>query len=858
MTHLRPESAGKACDLLARELAGLRDAGGDLRDLPPRVRELLARVALDEMYQFVAILLPDGTLLDANEPALTAGGIRREDVIGRPFWEARWWTISPATQDALRAAVARAAGGEFVRYEVDVLAGAGGRERVTIDFSLRPVRDTSGAVAFLVPEGRDITARRLADAELVRRGAELRALYDRLRAADEAKTRFFANVSHELRTPLALVLGPIERLLADARFEGDARRSLEVVERNARTLLRHVTDLLDVARIEAGAAAPAFAAVDLARLVRLTAAHFEGLARDRRVDFLVHAPPLDAEVDPAQIERLVVNLVANAFKFTPDGGRVRVTLAREGDRARLEVADSGPGIPATDREAVFERFRQLDGGEARRAGGVGLGLAIARDFAAQHGGSIAVRDAPEGGALLEVLLPLAAPAGARVRREASAPTDVELARAAASMLRTPPPATLPAVAPADRPLVLVVEDNPEMNDFLRAALAPEFRTEAAHDGDEGLALAVSIRPDLVLADVVMPGSGGEALLRAARARPELAGVPIVLLTADVDEALRTRLLGEGAADYVTKPVSIPELRARISNLVKMKRARDVLRAELAEQAEDVGRLAEEVARRKRELQTALEAMRFAREEAERASAQKTSLMHLVSHELRTPLSSLLLQLERLRRDAASLSPQHAHVVARMRGSTVRLVDLVESLLEFERIESGRFHPTPEPLDLAALAAEVVDELRPQAEQKGLALELDAAPGLPPLASDHRLVRVVLVNLVANALKFTDAGRVRVALGAGDGAHRIAVRDTGRGISAEDQARIFEPFEQLEVLARKHTPGIGLGLTLVREVVQALGGAISVESEPGAGSAFTVSLPSAPAQHPAAPAPATAR
>jgi signal transduction histidine kinase len=160
----------------------------------------------------------------------------------------------------------------------------------------------------------------------------------------------------------------------------------------------------------------------------------------------------------------------------------------------------------------------------------------------------------------------------------------------------------------------------------------------------------------------------------------------------------------------------------------------------------------------------------------------------------------------------------------------------------------------EPLDLSALAADVIDEHRQQAETKGVALEVACAPSLPPLESDPRLVRLVLVNLVGNALKFTDRGRVSVSVDATAGEHRVTVRDTGRGISPDDQARIFEPFEQLETLAKKHTPGVGLGLTLVRELVQALGGRVQVESKIGVGSAFTVTLPARSAA-PSPPAPA---
>jgi signal transduction histidine kinase len=684
-----------------------------------------------------------------------------------------------------------------------------------------------------------------APAELARVNAELRGQLLRVRELDELRTRFFADVSHELRTPLALVLGPLERVLSRADLPGEDRQGLEVAARNARALLGHVNDLLEIARLEAGQVRLDRIPVDLGRLVRIACSHFDALSHERRIDFQVDAPPLEVDVDPGRVERVLVNLVSNALDFTPPEGRIRVAVRAGPEGARIEVADSGPGVPPGRREEVFQRFRRIEDA-GRRRGGIGLGLAIARDLVELHGGRIAVREAPEGGALFTVDLPLRAPADQAVGPARPAPEASPLAREAAEALAARPAAPAPAApgpdAPPERSLVLVVEDNPEMNDFLRAALAQDFRVEGAHDGAEALALALRLRPDLVLTDVIMPGLGGEGLLAAIRSHPDLAFVPVVFLTARADEALRARLLADGAQDYVTKPVSIPELRARVGNLAAMKRARDVLQVEIAEQAEDVGRLAEEVARRKRELQTALDSMRFAREQAERASAQKTSLMHLVSHELRTPLSALVLQLERLRRDEGSLDDRQRQVVERMRVSTARLVDLVESLLRFDQIQSGRLAARPEPFDLGRLAAEVTDEVRPQAEGKGLALEVAAPPDLPPLDSDPRLVRLVLVNLLGNAIKFTERGGVSVSVAAVPGAQRVLVRDTGRGIAPADLARIFEPFEQLETLARKHTPGVGLGLTLVRELVQALGGTVQVESAPGRGTDFTVSFP----------------
>jgi signal transduction histidine kinase len=179
----------------------------------------------------------------------------------------------------------------------------------------------------------------------------------------------------------------------------------------------------------------------------------------------------------------------------------------------------------------------------------------------------------------------------------------------------------------------------------------------------------------------------------------------------------------------------------------------------------------------------------------------------------------------------------------MRSATQRLTGLVESLLEFARMESGRVSLEPELLDPARLAGEALEELRPHAQAKGLEISGPPPGSVPHLETDARLLRLVLLNLISNAIKFTEAGSVTVTIAADGEEHRIAVRDTGRGIEPSDHSRIFEPFEQLEELARKHTPGVGIGLALVREMVGSLGGQIALESQVGQGSTFTVSLPS---------------
>jgi signal transduction histidine kinase len=452
------------------------------------------------------------------------------------------------------------------------------------------------------------------------RAIRVRQLSRRVKELDQLKTQFFADVSHELRTPLALVLGPTRKLLATGELTAEQREDLEVIERNARTLLKRVNDLLDIAKLEAGKMGLSYAEVDLARLLCLTAAHFEVLAQERRVSLSLDTPrAVPARADPEKLQRVFLNLLSNAFKFVPDGGRVRCELRVEGDRAIAAVEDNGPGVPREFREAIFERFRQGEDATHRPFGGTGLGLAIAKEFVALHGGTIAVGDGKPRGARFSVVLPLVAPSDADAPAAAGAGDDI--ARQMLDELRQRRPNGEPGRAPTpkgpahpqagaptpetSRALVLVVEDNPAMNRFIARTLEDDYRVATAFDGREGLEKALALRPDLILSDLMMPRMRGDALLGEVRAHAELDTVPVVLLTAKADDELRVKLLRAGAQDYLTKPVLAEELRARVANLVTMKRVRETLQAELASQGHDVTALARDLTTRQRELQASL-------------------------------------------------------------------------------------------------------------------------------------------------------------------------------------------------------------------------------------------------------------
>jgi|GEM_PF-1879954 len=419
---------------------------------------------------------------------------------------------------------------------------------------------------------------RRASSLLERTRDEVARLYRKARQVDELKTRLFAGVSHELRTHLALVLGPAERLASIPIGDAGVRREVDLIAQNARTLVHYVDDLLEITKLEARSVEPEYAETDLARLTRFVASNFELAAQAKGMTYVVETPPsLPAQVDPAKVQRVLLNLISNALKFTPDRGRVRVTLGEDPIRGRVlfEVADSGPGIAPDRRDAVFNAYVQNAGRTARSHAGTGLGLPIAREIVVLHGGSIAIETAAEGGASILVELPRTAPPGTTVESagsEASSRAVAAEARSFVEEIRRASPATASLSGRQGGPVVLVVEDSPDMNDAICTLLRQDYWVASAFDGQEGLRMALELAPDLVLTDVMMPGMSGEELLRALRERPELAATPVIALTAVAEEESRVRLLREGARDYVTKPFRPEELLARVESAIAERRA----------------------------------------------------------------------------------------------------------------------------------------------------------------------------------------------------------------------------------------------------------------------------------------------
>ncbi|WP_405137130.1 SpoIIE family protein phosphatase [Nocardia sp. NBC_01388] len=415
----------------------------------------------------------------------------------------------------------------------------------------------------------------IADAEAqaaqVRRTAELAEL-------DRAKTQFFTGVSHELRTPLALITGPAQDALTDGRFPLPApqRDRVEIIRRNAGRLRRMVDTLLDFSRIEDGRLSCEPVAVEVDALTRGIAESFAPALERAGLGLVLDCPVNHRAVliDPALWERIVLNLLSNAVKFTL-AGEIHVGLRIVDNVVELEVRDTGVGIPPADLPHIFERFRQVRGTQGRSHEGSGIGLALVQELAQLHDGYADVVSEVGKGSTFTVRIP------ARFTETPArwTPTNSIVDDYVTEAMQWLGPATGNADNPlarnpSDGDTVLIAEDNADLRRYLAGLLEPAYTVTLAADGNEALRQARSLRPDLVLADVMMPGLDGFALLRALRADPATAGTPVVFLSARAGEEAAAEGLAAGADDYLTKPFSSTDLLARVRSNLHLARLRN--------------------------------------------------------------------------------------------------------------------------------------------------------------------------------------------------------------------------------------------------------------------------------------------
>jgi signal transduction histidine kinase len=666
---------------------------------------------------------------------------------------------------------------------------------------------------------------------------EERKRAEALAEIDRAKTAFFSNVSHEFRTPLTLMLGPLEDELAENTLGPASHDRLALVHRSGLRLQKLVNSLLDFSRIEAGRVQAVYEPTDLATLTTDLASNFRSAMEKASLQFHVNCPQLaePVYVDREMWEKIVLNLLSNAFKFTLEGS-VTITLRSVAEGVELSVQDTGTGIPAQEMPHLFERFHRIKDARGRTFEGTGIGLAIVNELVKLHGGSVRAESELDKGSVFRVCIPFGVShlpgkrigsehllASTALHSEAYVEEALRWLPDDSSMndTKSGPPVedeVGEAPAPGTRDTcpgkrVLLADDNADMRQYIERLLSSEYVVTAVANGEEALRAARKQLPDLVLTDAMMPGLDGFGLLRALRADPLTAMVPVILLSARAGEESRIEGLDAGADDYLIKPFSARELTARIRAALTLADVRREAQAEL----------------RKRET------------ELRRANEELEQFAYSASHDLKEPLRMVTAYSQLLsRRSSPKLDAQEKEFLARVLQGAQRMDTLLADLLRYARAASEP-ELSDKAVELNSVFERALGNLQAAIEESRA--QISCGP-LPALFVEPIRLQQVFQNLVGNAIKYRrQEKRVCVKLSARreDSEWIFSVEDNGLGIEPQYQRQIFGLFKRLH---NDGLSGSGLGLAICQRTVEHYRGRIWVESKPGDGATFFFALPAA--------------
>jgi len=387
---------------------------------------------------------------------------------------------------------------------------------------------------------------------------------ERLKELDHMKSRFFANIAHEFRTPLTLILGPVENLIGETKNTND-KNQLIVVKNNASRLVKLVNQLLDLSKLEAGAIKLDYVSEDIIPFLKANTFAFQSIADQKniKIKFNSITDSLIMRFDRDKLEKIFSNLLSNAFKFTPTNGSVNVTATVAGDTVRITVKDSGYGIPEADLPYVFNRFYQ-SGKVVRSTAGSGIGLELTKELVEICGGLIGVHNPASGGAEFYFTLPI--PEAEKndqnisYQKSTQANINLEDARANASLIQN-------EITSESEQLILIIEDNEEVRDFIVSSLQSGYQIITAVNGEDGITKALEAIPDLIITDVMMPVKDGLDVCRTLKEDEKTSHIPVIMLTAKADIESKIEGLQTGADDYLAKPFHTKELLVRMQNLI---------------------------------------------------------------------------------------------------------------------------------------------------------------------------------------------------------------------------------------------------------------------------------------------------
>ena len=688
--------------------------------------------------------------------------------------------------------------------------------------------------------------------------AELEASNQKLRELDEAKNRFFANVNHELRTPLTLLIAPLESLIQQtgASRPQEELDLLNTMHGNSMRLLKLINDLLDLVRLESGQAKVSTQRVNVQDFINGLATAVRGIAKDKLIQLHVH---VDAELgivlaDPEKMERICLNLLFNALKFTAANGSVSFSANKVDGWLSIEVRDTGMGIPADQLQHIFNRFWQADTSSRRKFQGMGIGLALVKELSEVQGGNVVATSEVGRGTTMTVSLPLhqggpSAPedepkeAPAVASADADAPKNkdwiaelyrrAELFPAMTSLQATLRPVET-GIGRSRKPKLLIADDEPDMLRFLKSQLSATFEVIEAVDGQQAVEKAAQFLPDVILSDMMMPEKDGLQVCRELRERSITRSIPVVLLTARADEQTKIDCLAAGANDFLAKPFSLTEVMVRLKNLVDSR----LFQKELVVQ--------------KQQLESALEQIK----ETESMLVQNEKLASLgrlsagLIHEINNPLNYARQGLHILGRSTKSLPEEeradYAETVKDVEDGVNRVIQIISDLRSFTR-NTNQLNQAFDLKNVVATGMRFFSHVW----KDGIQHEVDIPEGLEIQGDSNQFVQV-LINFIQNAIdamatkQYAEGESACIKLSAHTRRDKVifSVKDNGPGIPLGIRDKIFDPFFTTKDVGQ----GMGLGLSICNRIISDHGGRIEVQSKPGQFTDFILELPSTDSIH----------
>jgi DNA-binding response OmpR family regulator/nitrogen-specific signal transduction histidine kinase len=421
---------------------------------------------------------------------------------------------------------------------------------------------------------------------------------NKMQELDHMKSRFFANISHEFRTPLTLIQAPIEELRK--QFQHSSKRSLELfqtVKRNTKRLQDLINQILDISKLETGKVQLQVSEGNLEQFIRPIILSFLSLAESKNIKYVydLHIASDSVFFDRDKVEKILTNIISNAFKFTSGGGRIRISceyITSLADNTpayiTIKVADTGRGIPRENTDRVFDRFYQVSDSDSRIAEGTGLGLALTKELVDLYRGDISV-DSQEGkGSTFTVKLPVSQNLFTEEERVGISALQDDEAEPSKSVLDRKESECFDVKedlineAAENKPVILIVEDNIDLMNYVSQNLGNIYRILTAINGKTGLDKAVECIPDLIISDVMMPEMDGLEMNKQLKSDERTNHIPVIMLTAKADRESRLEGLETGADDYIVKPFDQEELQVRIKNLLEQRqRIREKFRMEFA-------------------------------------------------------------------------------------------------------------------------------------------------------------------------------------------------------------------------------------------------------------------------------------